>query len=156
MKINLLYNSNNLLSGYLNIDPLSSEDDIQSGKKVQGNIFDLNWAVEDAECTSIVAEDIINYVPAENIAQVLDNWVRKLRHNGTIIITGVDLYEVCRGINGRYIDLENANQLFYGETGEKKSILSGSDLTRALEECGLKIIKNRYNSYKYTIEAERP
>jgi hypothetical protein len=156
MKVNLLYKSNNLLSGFINIDPFSSKEDIESNKKIQGNIGDLDWVVEDSECTQIIAEDVLNYFAGPEVDQVIENWVRKLRHKGTIIIGGVDLFEVCRGIDGRYIDLVNANILLYGEDGEKKSILSSIDLSKALRNLGLKIIKNRCNSYKYIIEAERP
>src|ERR1044072_4853402 len=102
MKINLLYNSNNLLSGFINIDPLASPEEIKSGKKIVSFLDNLDGVVEDSECTAILAEDILCYIPAKDVGGAIDNWIRKLRHKGTLIISGYDIFEICRGISNRY------------------------------------------------------
>jgi hypothetical protein len=157
MKINLLYGSDNVLSGFLNIDPFAKDEDI---KKNKGRVDNLDEICEDAECLSIIAEDIIDYFSSKEVDNIISHWIKKLRHGGKIVIGGIDLIEVSRSFNNKYIDLINTNLLLFGDQSEswkyRKSCLTSSELVKGLQGLGLNILKNRINNYKYTIEAERP
>lgn len=157
MKLNILCGTNDILSGHVNIDPWAKDGDTE---KIKGNIDNLDYLCEDGECTSIIATDVISYFPAIEVANVLENWVRKLRHKGSIIIGGADINELSKAFFQKQLDLVTVNILLFGEQKEpwqyKKNILNHYDLTNALEKLGLKIIKKRLSNYCYLLEANRP
>lgn len=59
MKINLLYNSNDILNDYLNIDHVEDGPD-----KIHGLVDDLDEFCEPAQCKSLIAMDVIDKFPA--------------------------------------------------------------------------------------------
>lgn len=146
MKINLVFDLKNSLSGYNNIDV-----------GISGPTLDE--VCEDAECTEIVADDVVNYFPAEYVSIILDNWIKKLRHGGQLIVGGTDLNEVSRQFFNKNINLSETNILLYGEQREpyqfRQSGLTSYDLAKSLKDCGLHILKNRINNFHFTIVAER-
>lgn len=156
VKINLLYGADDILSGYINVDPTTSSQD---NKKVSGDVVNLDYLVENSECNHIVANEILSYLPASLINQTISHWIAKLRHKGILTIVDVDLIEISKGISQRYIDLEAANNLLYGAQDTdwkfKKCALSSFDIIEYLKEHKLRILKNRINNYKFTIEAQR-
>lgn len=156
MKINLLYGTDDILSGFLNIDPLAGKDD---EKKILGPIDNLDSICEDAECDYIIANDIIDYFSSREVDKIIEHWLTKLRHGGKIIIGGVDINEVSKGFINKQIDLIHINVFLFGEQDKpwqfRKSALTANDLVKAIESFGLKIIKNRTNNYRYIVEAER-
>jgi hypothetical protein len=153
MKLNLQYHGNNTLSGFVNVDPFCQPDD----SHVPGPVDHIDYLCEDGECEHIVAEDVLSYFPARNVASILDNWLAKLRHGGILTVCDVDINEVAKGITNKQIDLTKANVLLYNDQGEpRKSGLTGFELAKSLEECGFKVNKFRLNSYRFVVEVQRP
>ena len=76
-----------------------------------------------------------------------------MRYGGKIIITGSDIYEVCRAAMNRNLALKEINTLLYDG---RYSISDVFDVVNKIQELGLKIINKRVNDFKYTIIAERP
>jgi hypothetical protein len=154
MKINLLINSNEILNGYINVDPLNNQLE-----KIKGDVHNLDWLCEDAECNEIIAKDIISYFPINAVDSIIEHWIKKLRHKGIINIGGVDLTEIARGIISKNIDLVSANILFYGKQTEewqvRKSGLTARELVLAIKRCGLRIMKSRVENYYYMVQAQR-
>ena len=99
MKINITIGGSEK-SGYLNIDALKDLE-----------IRNLDEYVDPAECFEIVAEDIVDYIPKQELPSVIDNWVSKLRHQGTIIVGGTDAFEVCKMFSQNSINLVELNNL---------------------------------------------
>ena len=77
MKVNITFDEDNNLNGYLNISPnqLSS--------------------VDDGEADEVRAIDVLPYFPEEESANLLMSWIKKLRHGGHLIIGALDIYEVA-------------------------------------------------------------
>ena len=156
MKINLLRNSNNVLNGYVNIDPYAKPD---SGK-VHGEVMNLNDFVDDGEAEEIIADDIIDYADSTILPSVIANWVGKLAHGGKLVIGGVDLEDVVYGIIQGKLQLDRANALLHGNSqfawDTKKTTLTLESLKDIISRHGLKILKARTADYRMTIVAERP
>jgi|TARA_R100000808_G_scaffold2804_3_gene10529 predicted SAM-dependent methyltransferase len=148
MKVNLTIGGAKK-SGYLNIDALENLE-----------IRNLDEYVDNAECFEIIADDVIDYLPRQEISVVIDNWVSKLRHQGTIVIGGTDAYEVCKMFSQNAIDLQELNNLFHGQQTQEWDVrlnqLTLQTVSEELEKRGLKTLKKRINGFKFSVEAERP
>ena len=58
MKLNLLMYSDNILGGYLNVDPypmIQNKNQEFSAEKQQGSIDNLDYLVDHGECSEILA-----------------------------------------------------------------------------------------------------
>ena len=157
MKINLLYGHGDLLQSHINIHPFALEE--TDNLKI-GDIRNLDRVVADAEATEIIAADVIDYLGLDDINPTIDHWIKKLRHQGTLIIGGCDSYDAAKALVQYEIDLETFNMLIHGTQDAphlfKKTCLTLPGLVDYLEQHGLKIIKKRRNGLNYVVEAQRP
>lgn len=153
MKLHLSINSTPI-NGYTNVSPTGGENTVLS------RIDNLEGIVDEAECTEILAEDVMDFFPASRILDILKYYTSKLRHGGKIIIGGSDFQSVCKCIITKRLDAVEANKILYGtqnSTWEFKSgMISLDDLTDLLRGLGLKIIHKRLNNCKMCVEAVRP
>lgn len=156
MKINLLLNSNNIRSGYLNIDPYALPGDPD---KIHGSLVDLDEYVEDGEAVDFLALDIIDYIPSNSVNDVITGWLKKIRHGGTITIGGIDLREVAHAILHHQINLTEANILLYGAQRApwdyRKATLTIQHVIQALKEQGMKLERKQIVQYHYFVTAKR-
>lgn len=157
MKINLLLNGDGIRSGYLNLDPLADPND---SMKTQGDICNLDEYVDDAEADEIIATDIIDFLPTNDLESVLSHWLSKLRHGGSIVVGGVDIREVARGLLNQRLTLNQANMLLYGGQQSphdyRKTTLTLQKLLEIFQQLGFKVIQKRQENYFYQVKAERP
>jgi len=139
---------------------------IQFDKRDEGGDYvlvspqeNLNDVCEDSECTELIADDILGYFPGSQVNTILHHWLKKIRMGGSIVITGIDLSEVMRNIQGRSISLTEANILLYGNQEKphefRASSVTGLELTKIIKQMGFKIIKNSIENFKYIVKAER-
>jgi len=107
--------------------------------------------INDAECVEILAPAIVNIIDYTKLQSVLQQWYKKLRINGILILGGYDLVEFCKQVIRYEISKE-----------EKNSIIAGSGCFLALDEItdmvkiiGFKIKKRQLNGIRYTLELTR-
>lgn len=157
MRINLLLNGETPRSGFLNLDPLASPGD---ELKTRGDLSNLDEFVDDSEAEEIIATDVIDFLPPQTVDGVIDHWIRKLRHGGSIVVGGVDIREVARGLMNQSITPEYANLLLYGVQSApheyRKSTMTMQRLLGVFQAKGLKVMHKRIVSYYYQIKADRP
>lgn len=157
MKINLLLNDASPRSGHTNIDPLAPPNDPL--RKV-GDFGNLDEHVEAAECDEFIATDILDFIQADQLDDVLNHWVSKIRHGGTLTIGGLDLRSVARGISDYRLSINDANLLIYGAQQaawqHRRSASTLQIILEVLTSKGLKAIKKRYDGYFYSLTMERP
>lgn len=156
MRVNLLINNSaDIRNGYLNIDPLSEDD-----TRIKGDVSNLNHAVDAGEAEEIVAYGILDYFPGAMVDEILDNWLSKLAHGGTITIGVIDAKEVSRAFVAGMIELEEVNTLMHGEQEEKwqirKSSFTLNQLSEVLSNRGYKILKKRIQNFRAYVTAQRP
>lgn len=159
MRINLLYLEEGARAGFVNVSPFATEETDEL--KIGDPTFNLDKLVDDAEATEIIANDVIDYLPASIVMDVLDHWVGKLRHGGRLVIGGTDLYEVCKGFTTYALDVHQANAHLHGHAADnpqyiKKITLTALGLSNFLATLGLKIVKKRVTGYHFIVETERP
>jgi hypothetical protein len=155
MKLNLLLdNADGVRDGYVNIDPLSSNDT----SRVAADVFNLNHTYDAGEVEEIVAFDILDYCYGPAANEVVDHWISKLQHGGKLVIGTLDAREVSRAyLNGR-ITLEDFNNLIHAKKGNagRMCTLTMPHLVEALEGKGMKILQKRISEYRCIITCERP
>lgn len=148
MKVLITINEDNI-EGYLKISPMLGH-----------YLNDISNLVEDNECLEILAPTIINYLPFNQLQQIITGWVSKLRHGGKIVLGGTDLYEISKRVTRGEIDTDLANVLIYGQqTGVwdvKRSQLNLKDVSDLLSHLGLKIITKKLDGIDMVVEAIRP
>ncbi len=153
MKINISINKP-ALNGYLNLSPMGGEN------QCVGQITNLNGLAEDAECTEILADDILDFIPSNEILNVLRHYTSKLRHGGKLTIGGTDLHSLCQAIVTKQLNCVEANHLLHGQQDGpwafKYGQINMDDLVKLLSDLGLQITKKRLNSFKMCVEAVRP
>jgi hypothetical protein len=125
-----------------------------------GDVCNLDHYVCDAECEELIALDVIDFLPSNELDTVIDNWIRKLRHGGSITVGGVDMREVARGLVNQTLTMDRANILLYGAQRQpyeyRKSTLTMQKLLAVFQTRGLKVIQKRLVNYYYHVKAERP
>jgi len=137
------------IEGYFNISPL------------KGHLLsDLSNMIDDNECLEILAPEMIDYIPINQMETIIGAWVKKLRHGGKIILGGKDIYEIAKRIVRGEFDTKVANLVMYGSQSGVWDISRGKinlkDLVDLLERFGLQITKKKLNGIDMLVEAQRP
>ncbi len=153
MKVNILLNSTATRSGWLNIDPYAPlEDPNRSNAQVDG----LDVFVDDGEVEELVALDVIDAVSSSDKIRLLNHWIAKLAHGGSLTISGLDLYQAARAIHLRQVDLLTANKLLYGENVPTTGAIPCEQMVKILSSSGLRVEDVKIINMKYVIKAVRP
>jgi len=157
MKIHISVGRDFTKPGYLNIDPITGQNNEVS---VKADIRNLDELVADAECVELVAENVLDYLEASEADQALRNWVKKLRRGGKIIIGGIDAHQISKMFYYKEISIEKFNLLTHGQFSKSWDVLMShttiEDLQQKLKDCGIKILKKRIDGFNLVIEGERP
>lgn len=137
MKVNLTRQLNNGIHGYKNILYIP-------------NHIDLN-ELTDNEAEIILANEILDYFSMENIPDLINKIISKLRLNGKLIIGGTDLFVFCKFVSNDLID-ENLGNKYIEEKQAMPPMLTIKTL---LEKAGLKIETYQFSGMSYEITAIR-
>jgi hypothetical protein len=141
MKVNLITdNPYSTRQGYVNI--------------YSEQIKNLDELVDDAEAEEILALGVIDRYPFEEVPQVLDTIVKKLRHGGVLIIDCIDFRALARAVVTNIANLENFNNLVYGLN--RKSALDINYLDKYFKSKGLKVVLKRIEEVQGIVKVERP
>ena len=149
MKINLKLGGEDK-NGYLNIDGLNGME-----------LRNLDEYVDDAECIEVLAENILDYIPREDIEFALNNWANKIRHQGILVIGGTEATEVSKLLSNGALSIEQWNACVHGEQDENSPWdvkLNQFTIEKACEELesrGLVVTKKRVNGLQFVVEGER-
>jgi len=172
MKLNITIGGNDILSGYLNIDPTheapqvkiltksSITDNIANDNVLKADIRNLDGHVEDAECTEIIINNICDFLEMQDALSAMKHWSKKLRHKGSITLIGSDAYEISKAFLNGELNILEFNQQMHGEFSApwdvKMSHFTMEAACEALAALGLEISTKRLHKYNYTVKAVRP
>ncbi len=141
------------LNGYLNLDTLPVNPESQPA--FTGTFGDLSLFVEISECTEILADEILDFISTKDIFTTLEYWSKLLRHGGSLIIGGTDLYEVSKAVFNQTLNIREANEILHGTHTQRINQMSIIDLCEILKSLGLTIMSKRINSFKMVVVAVR-
>lgn len=109
--------------------------------------------ISDNSCQYINVADFMDFIPLEQRLQFLQTCLTKLRKNGAIYLTGVDLYAVSRSLISGSLPINKANGYLFN------SRLSTSCCQKQIEELvalGIVIERAQINNLFYSIKGMRP
>ena len=155
MKINLIYGRGQKLPKHTNINAIpTDEEDV-----IVADPSNLDFFVDDAEAEAIVAYDVINFLPRVSMVSIIEHWIKKLRHGGSITIGGIDCYAIARDIVSHKINLQDLNVILYGSEAPswdvRRNIFTMPSLIDHLKEWDLQIVKSKIDKYEIVVEAIR-
>ena len=90
MKLRITVGAEDKLNGYTNVDPVSQFDGLNA------DLRNLDAIVSDAECSEILADEVIDFIRQEEVYPILDHWINKLRHNGNIFVSFYDTRQIAK------------------------------------------------------------
>ena len=157
-KVNLIYGQGDVLHTHININPFSEDADGEN--IIRANIMNLDEHVDDAELSELIAADVIDYIPLNEVNDVLSNWAKKIRVGGKIVLGGTDLVEVCKAMSQYRISITDANELIHGTQLKpyliKRATFTAIGISDYLEgNFNFTTTKKSVNNYKMIVEAKR-
>ena len=90
MKVRISVGESEKLSGHLNIDPITKFDDLAV------DIRDISEHVDDASCENLIVDHVLGFLEKEEAKRVFLQYMKKIRHEGTIVVSEIDSYEVAK------------------------------------------------------------
>ena len=108
-------------------------------------------AVENGTCEEIIANDCLDFIVERG--GLLQNIIHKMAYNGTLIIYGLNIDQICQQMFCGKLTSAEFNQIMYGN--KRQSCDSCRGLVIGLESFGLKILSVRMEDNYYCIKAQR-
>tara|TARA_R100001082_G_scaffold96161_1_gene63643 strand:- start:4931 stop:5395 length:465 start_codon:yes stop_codon:yes gene_type:complete len=153
MKIRITVGSEEKLNGYTNIDPISHFDGLNA------DLRNLDAIASDAECSEILADEVIDFIRQEEVYPILDHWISKLRHKGSIFISFYDTRQIAKAFFRGKINLDEFNKIVHGTFSApwdvRLSHTTVEEISKFLQSRGLIVNKKTLDGLKATIGATR-
>ena len=135
----------------IHVVPKGSET-IQGYDKVEVSESGIDMSgISDNECSFILASDIVDEIPTDNIANALQIFVSKMRKGSTLITGGTDIRLLSRAVVRGDIPTVEASKLM----SASNSCVDLITVTGLLKSLGLTIKSTAYQGVRYEIEATR-
>ena len=115
--------------------------------------FNLDTICEAAECTEIIVENTLEYFPLQEVEVLINHWVSKLRHGGTLIIVANHLTKICKSYVNKEINMADANILLFGG---RQSSVDPMEVQTMFTTLGLKVLKCTLDNYRFIVKGQRP
>lgn len=133
------------LQGYILLDVRPLEGNPQ----FTGDIAML--PCDDGECTEILAENIINFVPPNELDRLFSAWNKKLRVNHQLIINGMDIIGLSRMVVSGEVDINTFNKMVYqcGGLHSRETVLS------SLLQNGFKLVSQKSDGLNFTMRVTK-
>ena len=128
------------------------QESIENYTRVEAspNALDIS-TVSDNECTSIMANDILDLFSIDNIPKVLEHLSTKMRMGGDLVIGGTDVRLFCKYVTNDQVDELSASQLI----GVCESMTTCDQISNTLQSLGLRIASSQINGMHYEIKVTR-
>lgn len=107
----------------------------------------------DGSVDQIIINDLLDYLPYNEITNILDIIFSKLKVSGKLIIQAPDLYKLCSSCAFEDIDIDTVKIVLYGN---KKSIHTAYDIQTEIKNRNMIIKEQKFiNIFEYYIDAEK-
>ena len=128
------------------------QESIENYARVEAspNALDISM-VSDNECTSIMANDILDLFSIDNVPKVLEHLATKMRMGGDLVVGGTDVRLFCKHITNDQVDELSAAQLI----GNCESMTTLDQISNILQSLGLNVVSSQVSGMHYEIKAAR-
>ena len=139
MKIHLVKSQDSVIKGYTPI--------LYSTSVELNNLESLS----DNQGEFILASDLLDDFPLQEIPNVIQSLLKKLRLNGTIVIGGTDIRIFCKNLVNSNLNEADASKMIQ----VKQSMSNIQEVIKLMQQFGLKIQASRIIGTHYEITAVR-
>lgn len=139
MKIHLIKSQESLIKGYTPV--------------LYSNLLRLNnlTNISDNQCDFILASDLLDEFSIQEIPEIVQSLIKKLRINGTLVVGGTDLRVFCKNVvNSQLNELQAAEMI-----KSKQSMTSLQETLNLVQNLGLKIQSSQIVGNHYEVTAVR-
>jgi len=128
------------------------QESIESYARVEvaPNTLDISM-LSDNECSSIMANDILDFFSVDNIPKVLEHLTTKMRMGGDLVVGGTDVRLFCKYVTNDQVDELSAAQII----GFCESMATLGQISDILQSLGLNIVSSQISGMHYEIKAAR-
>ena len=139
MKVQLIKSENSLIKGYTPVlySPSIKLNNLESLSDNQGEF--------------ILASDLLDDFPLQEIPNVIQGLLKKLRLNGTIVVGGTDIRIFCKNLVNSNLNEADASKMIQA----KQSMSNTQEVIKLMQQLGLKIQASRITGTHYEITAVR-
>ena len=128
------------------------QESIENYTRVDANPDSLDLSkVSDNECTMILANDILDLFHIDNVPQLLEHLVKKIRMGGELVVGGTDIRLLSRAVVSGSMGVAQANEVLYA----KRACSDVNTILDLLRSLGLTIISSKVAGLHYEIESRR-
>lgn len=146
MKIHLTNQQGSGIKGYMEIVYMP----YQENSSVQSRLSSLNNILNN-ESEFIIASEILDDFPLNQIGDLVQYLLTKLRLKGTIVIGGTDIRLFCKSVVNSVINEPEASNVLKN----KQSMTNVNDVSKLLQSLGLSIQTTQILGNHYEITAIR-
>lgn len=139
MKIHLVKSQDSAIKGYTPI--------LYSASIKLNNLESLS----DNQGEFILASDLLDEFPLQEIPSVIQGLLKKLRLNGTIVVGGTDVRIFCKNLVNSTLNETDASAMIQA----KQSMSNVQEVIKLMQQFGLKIQASRIMGTHYEITAIR-
>lgn len=104
-------------------------------------------SIIDNSCEYILANSIFEHFEIDNFSSILSLLIKKLRLNGVMILSGLDIKLFAKDIHNDIVDVANISKTL----SNKQSVYTTLYMIEKLEEIGLKIMHSKIVNNNYEI-----
>ena len=113
----------------------------------------LDNICEAAECTNIIIDDLLKFIPYDQISIVIQHLITRLRHHGKITLIFTSFDSIMKKFSIGKIDEQTCNHLLF--EGGARSCFSYQYIENMLKELKVNILIINIDE-RVIINAERP
>lgn len=151
MKINILYDNPEIVTGYVNVDPF-----VMDNPDIQCTSPDNLHFCSDGEAEEIVCNNVLSYYRIDKAERVMQHFIQKLSHQGTLTIQDLNPYSITRKVTLRELNIVDLNKYLFGEKHPKKSLIGIDEIANLMTHLGLRITYKGIMGDEFIITGVRP
>ena len=137
MKIQITTSNQEHVAGYREISIKDGKIDFQE--------------ISDNECTFILANNVLDVFPAQQVKPCILELVKKLRLGGTLVVGGTDLRIFSLNVINGMLTPDEASNII----SSVSSMNNAGTITEIIRELNLTIVSTQIGGVHYEISAER-
>ena len=107
--------------------------------------------ISDNECTFILANNVLDVFPAQQVKPCILELVKKLRLGGTLVVGGTDLRIFSLNVINGMLTPDEASNII----SSVSSMNNAGTITEIIRELNLTIVSTQIGGVHYEISAER-
>lgn len=149
MRLNLLVNNpDDVIGGYLNVDPLRDSNDT-----IKLPLDKLESQLDFGEAEEIIVNDTLRYFP--DWKKILIYWARFVKIGGLLVVKFYELEETAYAFAEKRLTSDEARSILYGKAGEIRSGCTIEEVISVLKELGFRITGKKFLNLEAVVSAER-